>query len=74
MKIVVLDGYCLNPGDLSWDALRRFGQVEIFDRTPAADVKVRLEGAALTLTNKTPIRESSEPPARAARRRNSART
>jgi glycerate dehydrogenase len=56
MKIVVLDGYCLNPGDLSWDALRRFGQVEIFDRTPAADVKVRLEGAALTLTNKTPIR------------------
>ena len=35
MKIVVLDGYCLNPGDLSWDALREFGEVEVFDRTPA---------------------------------------
>jgi glycerate dehydrogenase len=56
MKIVVLDGYCLNPGDLSWDALKRFGQVEIFDRTPAGDVRGRLAGAALTLTNKTPIR------------------
>ena len=38
MKIVVLDGYCLNPGDLSWDALRAFGEVEVFDRTPADEV------------------------------------
>ena len=38
MKIVVLDGYCLNPGDLSWDALRKFGEVEVFDRTRADEV------------------------------------
>ena len=38
MKIVVLDGYCLNPGDLSWDALREFGEVEVFDRTRVDEV------------------------------------
>jgi glycerate dehydrogenase len=53
MKIVVLDGYCLNPGDLSWDALRRFGEVEVFDRTALEDVGARLAGAAIALTNKT---------------------
>jgi glycerate dehydrogenase len=53
MKIVVLDGYCLNPGDLSWNALRRFGEVEVFDRTPPEDVAARLAGAAVALTNKT---------------------
>ena len=55
MKIVILDGYCLNPGDLSWDALRRFGQVEVFDRTPAAQVLERARGAAAAFTNKTPL-------------------
>jgi glycerate dehydrogenase len=34
-KIVVLDGYTLNPGDLSWDGLRMMGECEIHDRTPA---------------------------------------
>jgi glycerate dehydrogenase len=56
MKIVVLDGYCLNPGDLSWDALRAFGEVEIFDRTSAGDVAERARGAAIALTNKTPLK------------------
>src|SRR3954453_4075233 len=56
MKIVVLDGYCLNPGDLSWDALRGFGDVEIFDRTPADLVAERAAGAAVALTNKTSLR------------------
>jgi glycerate dehydrogenase len=55
MKITVLDGYCLNPGDLSWDPLRRFGEVEVFDRTPAGQVAARAAGAALVLTNKTPL-------------------
>src|SRR5258708_8123630 len=55
MKIVVLDGYCLNPGDLSWDALRAFGDVEVYDRTPADEVEARAKGAALVLTNKTPL-------------------
>jgi glycerate dehydrogenase len=55
VKIVVLDGYCLNPGDLSWDALRGFGEVEIFDRTPADQVAEKARGAAIALTNKTPF-------------------
>jgi glycerate dehydrogenase len=55
MRIVVLDGYCLNPGDLSWDALRAFGDVEVYDRTPADQVETRAKGAALVLTNKTPL-------------------
>ncbi len=55
MKIVVLDGYCLNPGDLSWDTLRGFGDVEIFDRTSEPEVVSRAAGAAIALTNKTPL-------------------
>ncbi|MCX6626107.1 MAG: D-2-hydroxyacid dehydrogenase [Candidatus Solibacter sp.] len=55
MKIVVLDGYCLNPGDLSWDALREFGEVAVYDRTSAAEAEARAHGAALVLTNKTPL-------------------
>ena len=55
MKIVVLDGYCLNPGDLSWDALRAFGDVVVYDRTPAAEAEARAQGADLVLTNKTPL-------------------
>jgi glycerate dehydrogenase len=55
MKIVVLDGYCLNPGDLSWDALRAFGDVVVYDRTPADQVEARSKGAEIVLTNKTPL-------------------
>jgi glycerate dehydrogenase len=58
MKITVLDGYCLNPGDLSWDGLRRFGEVEVFDRTPADEVVERAAGAAAIFTNKTPLPDS----------------
>ena len=49
MKITILDGYCLNPGDLSWDGFRQFGEIEIFDRTPAADVVTRAASAAAVL-------------------------
>jgi glycerate dehydrogenase len=55
MKIVVLDGYCLNPGDLNWDALRRHGDVEIFDRTTVDEVPSRAGGASAVFTNKTPL-------------------
>src|SRR3954452_18163186 len=55
MKIAVLDGYCLNPGDLSWDALRRLGDIEVFDRTPAEEVVARAAGAGVVFTNKTPL-------------------
>ena len=54
MKIVVMDGYCVNPGDLTWDALRAFGEVEIYDRTPADQVVERAKGAVIALSNKTP--------------------
>src|SRR5437764_6452580 len=55
MKITVLDGYCLNPGDLSWDALRRIDDVEVFDRTRADEVLARAAGAEIVFTNKTPL-------------------
>ena len=55
MKITVLDGYCLNPGDLSWDGLRRLGEVAVFDRTAAGEVVARAGGAAAVFTNKTPL-------------------
>jgi glycerate dehydrogenase len=55
MKIAVLDGYCLNPGDLSWEALRRFGEVEVFDRTGVDEVVARAAEAAIVFTNKTPL-------------------
>jgi len=59
MKITVLDGYALNPGDLSWDALRRLGEFEVFDRTPAGEAAHRAAGAAIVLTNKTPLHEET---------------
>jgi glycerate dehydrogenase len=55
MKIVVLDGYALNPGDLSWDDLKTFGPCEIYDRTPAAEVVSRASNAEIVLTNKTEL-------------------
>jgi glycerate dehydrogenase len=55
MKIVVLDGHALNPGDLSWDPLHAFGEVEVFDRTPPELTVERARGAAIALTNKTAI-------------------
>lgn len=53
MKITVLDGYGMNPGDLSWDELRKLGDVTVFDRTAPADVIERSADADILLTNKT---------------------
>jgi glycerate dehydrogenase len=55
MKIVILDGYALNPGDLSWDELRNVADVEVHDRTPEAEVVSRAADADMVMTNKTPI-------------------
>jgi glycerate dehydrogenase len=55
MKITVLDGFCLNPGDLSWDALRRLGDVDVFERTRVDEVPERAAGAEVVFTNKTPL-------------------
>ncbi len=55
MKIVVLDGYTLNPGDLSWDELEKLGEVTVYDRTAPEDVITRIGDATVILTNKVVI-------------------
>ncbi len=58
MKIVVLDGDALNPGDLSWNGFRQLGDVVIYERTPVNDKKMiieRIADATAVITNKTPI-------------------
>ncbi|WP_300704232.1 D-2-hydroxyacid dehydrogenase [Bacteroides sp.] len=53
MRIVVLDGYAANPGDLRWDELQSMGECVIYDRTAPAEVLERSSGAEILLTNKT---------------------
>jgi glycerate dehydrogenase len=55
MKIVVLDGFTLNPGDLSWSGLEALGSVTVYDRTPKEEIVSRIGDADAILTNKTPI-------------------
>lgn len=52
MKIVVLDGYAANPGDLSWAPLEALGELTVYDRTAPEDVAARIAGAEMVLTNK----------------------
>lgn len=52
MKIVVLDGYTLNPGDMNWQALEALGDCTVYDRTPKELVPERAAGAEIVLTNK----------------------
>ena len=58
MKIVVLDGYTENPGDLSWDALKELGEVEVYDRTSYEEsplIAERIGDAEIVVINKTPV-------------------
>ena len=56
MKMVVLDGYTENPGDLSWDGLREFGELTVYDRTGSEDeVIARIGEAEVVFVNKVPI-------------------
>ena len=56
MKIVILDGHALNPGDLDWSCLNQFGEFTLYDRTATeAQAIARSQGAQILLTNKTPI-------------------
>ncbi len=55
MQIVILDGYALNPGDLSWTAFESLGEVVYYDRSPADLVKERCRDASVIITNKTPV-------------------
>ena len=58
MKIVVLDGYTENPGDLSWKGLEELGEVTVYDRTSYVEAPIiaeRIGDAEVVITNKTPI-------------------
>lgn len=58
MKIVVLDGYATNPGDLSWERLEALGELTVYDRSPNADTEEiirRIGDAEIVFTNKTPV-------------------
>lgn len=58
MKIVILDGYTLNPGDLSWEPLKELGEVTVYERTAPKDVCKRVEGAEVVFTNKVVLDEA----------------
>ena len=55
MKIVVVDGAALNPGDLSWDALEQLGEITVYDRTEASQLLSRAASAEVVITNKVPL-------------------
>ena len=62
MKIVVLDGYTENPGDLSWEELEKFGELTVYDRTSYVDsplIAERLGDAEVAVINKTPITKAT---------------
>lgn len=61
MKIVILDGYTENPGDLSWDEMEKLGEITVYDRTDINDeneIAKRIGDAEIVITNKTPISEN----------------
>ena len=59
MKIVVLDGFTLNPGDLDWAGLRALGDCEIHDRTAPDEIVPRAADAEIILTNKTVLNRAT---------------
>ena len=62
MKIVILDGYTENPGDLSWGELEKLGEVTVYDRTSYVDdpiIAERIGDAEIVITNKTPITKAT---------------
>lgn len=62
MKIVVLDGYTENPGDLSWGELEKLGELRVYDRTATEEsplIAERIADADIVITNKTPISQKT---------------
>ncbi len=55
MKIVVLDGHTLNPGDIAWDGMKKLGSLTVHERTAEADILSRIGEAEAVITNKTPL-------------------
>ena len=56
MKIVILDGYTANPGDLSWEALEALGELTVYERTRPEETVERAKDADIVLTNKVCLR------------------
>lgn len=59
MKIVILDGYTENPGDLNWNGFEALGETIVYDRTPSDQIVARIGNADVVITNKTPISEET---------------
>ena len=61
MKIVVLDGFTENPGDLSWSVLEKYGELKVYDRTPYNDEDIirNIGDADIVFTNKCPITQKT---------------
>lgn len=59
MRIIVLDGFAANPGDISWEKLNALGEVTVYDRTPAEEIVARAKDAEIVLTNKCPLTEET---------------
>lgn len=57
MKIIVLDGYTVNPGDLDWNWLSEYGEYKVYDKTKPEEILARCENADIIITNKTPLRK-----------------
>lgn len=55
MRIIVLDGYTLNPGDLSWEEIEELGELTVYSRTETKNILQRSKDAEIILTNKTPL-------------------
>lgn len=55
MKIIVLDGYTLNPGDISWEGLEKLGELTVYDRTRLEEIVQRIGDGEIVYTNKTPL-------------------
>lgn len=55
MKIVILDAFAVNPGDLSWDFLKKYGELAVYDRTERSEVISRCAGADIVLSNRSAV-------------------
>jgi glycerate dehydrogenase len=64
MKIVILDGGVLNPGDLSWDKLQQLGEITVYDTSEPAQVVERIGDADIAIINKVVLTEKNSASAR----------
>ena len=59
IKIIVTDGYTLNPGDMSWGSIEKFGQLTVYDRMNPGELVDKCREADIVLTNKVPFSEAT---------------